>query len=496
MFEETKNNWAQTGASKKIFLVGGVVVVLALFVFLTMWALKDDYQVLFADLDPQDAAQMVAELDRLKTPYKLADNGTTILVEQEAVYKTRLKLMGKGLTLRGNVGFELFNNTDYGTTEFAQKINFQRALQGELARTIMDIEEIKFARVHLVLPDRGLLKRNNGRAKASITLAMKGDTPLSSQQVIGIQRLVAAAVPEMEANAVTVIDQKGVALTPNVIGDSSGAWTTANIEVKKEIESYLTKKVSAMLDGALGPGKALVSIDVALNHDAIKVTKEEIVPPTERRKVATVIVPPLLPAEQGVVGEEETSKTGLALAADIAAREMGIPAKSKSAPIESQNGGRRVEQIVSEPGNIRRISVGILVPAGFGEQRLAQLREVVGMAVGLNVSRGDAIAIQSVEPAIVIQPNFAPEANATAAQESKPAQISKFKPFITDSLWYWLVGGALLLIVLGAFGLAMRRQDHPASKRSLTSAEREKMLRQISEWVAAGTVKQSVVEKV
>ncbi|MDO9217646.1 MAG: flagellar basal-body MS-ring/collar protein FliF, partial [Lacisediminimonas sp.] len=124
--------------------------IVAGFIALALWALSPDYQVLFSDLDNQDGSAIVAELDRLKIPYRFADDGKTVLVEQDKVYKTRLQLMGRGVNLKGTVGFEIFNESDFGMTDFAQRIKFQRALQGELARTIMGLEEVQSARVHLV----------------------------------------------------------------------------------------------------------------------------------------------------------------------------------------------------------------------------------------------------------------------------------------------------------------------------------------------------------
>jgi flagellar M-ring protein FliF len=161
VFENIQLRWKDASTVARTSFVAGVLVILVLFGLAIWWSLKDDYQILFSEMDPQDAATILTELDHLKVPYRLADGGNTILVDKDLVYKTRLKLMAKGVNLHGTVGFELFNNTDFGMTEFAQKINFQRAMQGELARTIMAFDEVKFARVHLVMPESGLFKKNN-----------------------------------------------------------------------------------------------------------------------------------------------------------------------------------------------------------------------------------------------------------------------------------------------------------------------------------------------
>src|SRR5262249_44031838 len=170
MFENLRQMWRQASAEAKLGLATGAVLILAIVVYFGVWALRPDYQTLFTNLDAQDAVAMTAELDKMKVPYRLENDGTTILVDKSQVHALRLKLLGKSGTLKSAVGFEIFNNTDFGMTEFAQKINYQRALQGELTRTIQSLDEVKNARVHLVLPESGLFKKSGQKPKASITL--------------------------------------------------------------------------------------------------------------------------------------------------------------------------------------------------------------------------------------------------------------------------------------------------------------------------------------
>jgi len=205
--------WESLSRGARASLLTGVVLISVVLGAIGWWALRTEYQVLFSDLRAQDAQAMTAELDRLKIPYRLADSGTAILVDAASVHATRLKLMGRELPLQGAVGFELFNNTDFGMTEFAQKINYQRALQGELTRTILSLAEVSEVRVHLALPEQGLFKQANARAKASISVALHQGAVLRPEQVSGMQRLVAAAVPGMTVQDVTIVDQRGVALT-------------------------------------------------------------------------------------------------------------------------------------------------------------------------------------------------------------------------------------------------------------------------------------------
>jgi flagellar M-ring protein FliF len=246
-----------TGLSKqaRIGLVSGIALILVLLVITAWYVLRVEYQVLFADLKPQDAQAMTAELDRLKIPYKLGDSGTAILVDQATVHNTRIKLMGKDFPLHGAVGFELFNNTDFGMTEFAQKINYQRALQGEITRTILGLAEVQDARVHLALPEQGLFKQATSRAKAAIHLTLRQGHLLRQEQITGIQRLVAAAVPSMAVQDVTIVDNRGVALT-RVAGTEGETDNSQRLDLKRDTETHLSRKAGAVLDRVFGPGQA------------------------------------------------------------------------------------------------------------------------------------------------------------------------------------------------------------------------------------------------
>ena len=171
-----RSSWssALTGSgTRQIALVTAAALLLSALIGGGYLLLRPNYQVLFSDLRPQDAATIVAELERQKMPYRLAGGGTSVLVPEAEVHTARLKVMSRDLPLKGTVGFELFNNADLGLTEFAQKVNYQRALQGELARTIMSLTEIDSARVHLSIPESGLFRRSGAKPRASVALSTR-----------------------------------------------------------------------------------------------------------------------------------------------------------------------------------------------------------------------------------------------------------------------------------------------------------------------------------
>lgn len=229
---------------RQILLAVGVVVI-AVFLLGSVYFvfLRKPDVILFSNLRPTDAATIVAELDKKKVPYRLADDGTTILVSADKVDATRLGILSQDLPLKGSVGFELFNKSDIGLTEFAQKINYQRALQGELSRTIMAIDAVDTARVHLSLPEDTIFRDDKRSPKASIALTLKPGRSLSTGAVLGIQRLVAASVAELNAADVVVLDGEGQVISTEISSETS----TAQSPAQHAAEVFFAEKVRQTL---------------------------------------------------------------------------------------------------------------------------------------------------------------------------------------------------------------------------------------------------------
>jgi flagellar M-ring protein FliF len=235
---------------RQIMLIGTAALGGALLLFLLWYfLLRTPFAPAFTGINTTDALTITQELDRLKTPYELADDGTTILVPQDKVDEARVSILGSELPLKGAVGFELFNKTDMGLTEFAQKINYQRALQGELARTIMALDQIETARVHLSLPEEGIFEQDRRPAKASITVATKIGGTIDGNVVRGIQQLVAAAVPDLQAANVAVLDAGGRLLSPDVSTLAEVAETPEQ-QRRLEFERGLASKIEDAIRAA------------------------------------------------------------------------------------------------------------------------------------------------------------------------------------------------------------------------------------------------------
>jgi flagellar M-ring protein FliF len=247
-------------------IIAAAFVAAALLFGIWYFLIRTPYGLGFADLKTDDAALIVEELKRQKTPYKLSDNGTSILVPKDQVDATRISILGGDLPLKGTVGFELFNKNDMGLTEFAQKINYQRALQGELARTLMAMDDIESARVHLSLPNTDVFERDRRPAKASVTIVTKFGRVLDGASVAGIQRLLASATPELEPQNVAILNASGQLLTPNMqIIDTP---ISSNSARKLVMEQFYAARIREAVQPVLSDPQTRVVVMLPVGADA------------------------------------------------------------------------------------------------------------------------------------------------------------------------------------------------------------------------------------
>jgi flagellar M-ring protein FliF len=488
------DTWKRTGPSVKVGIAFGIVAIAVVTIWLGLWAYRAEYQVLFADISSRDAAAMTAELDRMKIPYQLSDSGNTILVQKDMVYKTRLKLMEKDVPLHGAVGFEVFNNADFGMTEFVQKVNYQRALQGELTRTILSIDNVQSVRVHLAVPDQGLFKKAVTKSKASVTVTMKPGKILGQDQVAGIQRLVAASVPDIVPTDVTVLDQHGVALTRNVSADADSGADAAlgQFDSKRSTEEYLVRKVNLVLDRTFGTGEAIASVDVVLNLDQSRVTTEEVLPAKHGVKDA-------VPTGVVVRERQTTRENGGGTSSTVA-----TPSKEGMSSLESDyQVGRRVEQIVTAPGTMRRLTIAVVVRKPLTDAQLQKLKEVVGLAAGFNSQRGDAVVVYSMDRLAGANPDTAAnplpgsmitEAANDSIVSQHAAQSTVERAQVLPKFIVWAIALTLVVILL-LWGLYMRFSGtgRQAVQRRLSDAEREQVLVKVRQWIHTTTVSQEPV---
>jgi flagellar M-ring protein FliF len=456
--------WAERSQGARVGLAVGTAVLLAAVIWAGVFALRTPYGVLFSDLTEADAGAIVTRLKKSKTPYRLGEGGTTILVPDERVHEIRLDLMSGDVPLSGGVGFEIFDKQGLGATEQSQKVSFQRALQGELARTIGALDTVKQARVHLVMPESSLFTRDRQQASAAVTVATRSGATLAREQIVGIQRLIAAAVPGLEVERVVVTDHRGVTLSGVDTTGAQGAGSAeTRLEVKRHIEEYLAHKVGRLLDGAFGPSQAIVSVDATLNFDVTKTTIRDLLPGSAAGTEGRVV-------RRRQVTSGSANEPLWTTAADSITTSR-TPGSSMEVEYEY---GQRIDEVIAAPGALSRLSVGVIVPGDLDEERRARIAELVRMASGINEQRGDALSIQSLtqmqQGLLVDEPVVEREvAVSGVTKQEHAASALPMNPRGTS-----LLIAAIACVLVASLWLYQRRRP-----RVLSEAERERLLAEI-----------------
>jgi flagellar M-ring protein FliF len=391
VWQQFRNFWQRLGSGQRLGLLVGVLAISAAGIWLLSVALRPDMGVLFSGLDPSDAAAIVEKLKERGIPYELADQGQTIKVPQAQLYDLRLQLAAQGLPQKSTVGYELFDKTTFGMSDFVQKLTDRRALEGELARTISTLEEVEHARVHIVLPERTLFEAQQTKPTASVILRLKDGRSLSRLNIEGIQHLVASSVEGLEPSAVTIVDQRGrllSELTPTP--GSLAGMTQAQHELQQRVDQYLTAKVQSLLDGVLGVGNSVVRVTTELDFTQLERTREDYDPERQATR-----------SEQSI---SEQSRGG-----DTA----GAATTQRTNTIVNYEIPRTIERVTTAPGVIKRLTVAALIN---GTTRLVQengqwkhvyiprtqeemekLTDIIKNAVGYNPARNDQVSVVNVQ---------------------------------------------------------------------------------------------------
>ncbi|MGD2187484.1 MAG: flagellar basal-body MS-ring/collar protein FliF, partial [Desulfobacterales bacterium] len=255
---QLQNLLKNLSVGKRITILILAVSCISGFIFLMSWAGRPEFHPLYSNLDSQDAGIILNRLKDQKIPYQISSNGSTILIPQEHIYETRMALASEGLPQGGSIGFELFDNTKFGMSEFAQNVNYQRALQGELARTINGFPEVDSSRVHIVMPEKSLFINEEHSSSASVVLNLHHGKWLTQNQVQGIVHLVSSSVSRLAPDHVTVVDSSGRLLAG--LKDDSGLGTLSSdqLDYQAKVERKLESRVLKMLEEALGANRAIV----------------------------------------------------------------------------------------------------------------------------------------------------------------------------------------------------------------------------------------------
>jgi len=356
----------------------GVVAVgtLGLLIGTTYWSSQPDYALLFGDLNPEAADRIVSTLREEGTSYELRSNGRAVYVPRASVHELRLRFSSEGVAQNGQTGYELFDEGTLGMTDFMQKLNSKRALEGELAQTISSIGQVESARVHLVKPERDPFREEETKASASVVLGL-GSRTMSQPQVRGIAELVAGAVQELGPAQVTVLDADGNMLSEPKAGNENIQLTSTQLDMQRSVEEQLTEEGQSMLEKVVGPNNAVVRVSAELDFDR-KITERDLVDP-----------------ESATVVSEERM------------REEGGEGDNSNSVVRNFEVSRTQERSEESVGDVSRLTVSVVVDqkqTGEGEdeptyeprteEEMNKIESLVRNAVGFDPERGDQITIR------------------------------------------------------------------------------------------------------
>ncbi len=280
--------WKQLGLNQRISIVLASTVVLVGLGSLVFWSARQDYGLLYGNLEDTEAAKVVSALDENKVPYRIGKNGRSIYVPTDKVHVMRMQLASRGIPRGEGVGFEIFDKPNFGISDFVQRANYLRAVQGELARTISQLDEVEASRVMIVMPENRLLIDNQKRPTASVFIKVQGNTRLDAQAVSSIRFLVANAVEGLQPSSVTVVDNHGNVLSEIGDEDSMAGLSSSQLAARRNLEHYLAQKAEGMLEAVLGPGQAVVRVSADINYDTLSRVEEKYDPDGQVLRSSTI----------------------------------------------------------------------------------------------------------------------------------------------------------------------------------------------------------------
>ncbi len=438
--------FGQLGGGMRTLLLGGLaIVVIAGAVFAAVAGKGEGYQYAFTNLTPEDSTEAIALLKANGIPHRSEANGAALSVPTAKVHDARLLLAAAGLPRGGGVGFELFDRGELGVSEFTQKVNFRRAVEGELARTIGRLSEVRSARVHLALPERALFQKDERRPSAAVVVSLQPGRVLGERELAGIRHLVSSAVSGLAVNDVTVVDGRGTVLTGGAEEQSSG--------FSRKLEADLESRIVGILEPVVGAGSVVARVTATVDQ-------------SEVRSDAEVYDPDMvaLRSERRATQSQQQENGGPAGVAGAAANQPlqpvaallgGASRNANNSNDETKNYeiSRTTTTTVTRAPRLVRLSAAVIVDGVEGKVRtpeeLARLGELARRAIGFDEMRGDLLEISSATFGRAIDAPVPADVQAPVPAWKQP----------------WVLGaaavGLLLLLALIAV-LALRRK--PAAK--------------------------------
>jgi flagellar M-ring protein FliF len=462
---------------QKISIVLAAVLTGAGIFAFSQWKRESDFRPLYTSMALEDAAGVVQKLRETGVEYRLSENGTSVLVPSTKLAESRLTLAAAGLPKTGRIGFELFDKANFGATEFVEHINYKRALEGELERSVMSLAEVEQSRVHLTLPKESIFLDKQQPAKASVMVKLRPGTLISQQNVVAITNLVASAVEGLAPDAVSIVDMNGSLLSRPKRSADASAYTTESLEVRQQIERDLVAKIRTTLEPLIGPDRfragASVECDLTSGEQqeetfdpthSVMVSSQKTEDATERASISASGIPGTASSLPGSPGSSRTGSGGLSR-------------RTENVTFQTS---RLVRQTNIPQGVIRRMSLSVLVDnvvrwegEGSAKRRILEppspetiktITNLVAASTGFNTARGDQLIVESLpfESSLNAEPPVAPLSKVAPKPEApEPAWLQllrKNRDLIVP------VCGAVVLIVLligSLIRLMARRRSVP-----------------------------------
>ena len=453
--------WKQLGVSQRVSVISATLVLVAGLGSLAFWSSRADYSLLYGKLSDTEASKVISALDDAKVPYKVGEGGGSILVPADKVYEMRMQLAGKGIPSGDGVGFEIFDKPNFGISDFVQRANYTRAIQGELARTISQIDEIEAARVMIVIPENRLLLDKDKHPTASVFVRVRGNTQLQPSSINSIRFLVANSVEGLSPNFVTVVDNLGNVLSENNENDSISGLSTSQLAAQRNLEQYLAKKAQDMLEKVLGPGQAIVRVSAEINFDTTSSTAEKYDPDGQVIRTQTK-------NDESTIATTSSSTSAVGISANTSTDTNSV--RSGSSPVNNSDNhkttstveyeiNKTVSSLTQAAGGIKRLSAAVTVAAqydGTGTDRkvvnrspeeLDKLKQIVIGAIGIQTGadniRNDTLTLEELP--------FNDEFATTMTQQLDQQQQRQFWWDTARNFVYPALGLVALVVLLRIF---------------------------------------------
>jgi flagellar M-ring protein FliF len=449
-------------------LIIAVAFLVAIVAGLVMWSRQPDYRVLFSNLSDRDGGAIVAALQTGNIPYKVAESGGAILVPADQVHETRLRLASQGLPKNGSVGFELMDNQKFGISQFAEQVNYQRALEGELEKTIGSISSVRSARVHLAIPKATVFVREKELPTASVLVDLYPGRTLDEGQTVAIQHMVSSGVPDMPVKNVTIVDQDGNLLTQQ---SAANGLDASQLKYVQQIERNTQSRIDAILAPLFGGGNAHSQVSADIDFSQLEQTAESYSPNgnpqasairSQQSSVSSEVGGPSVGGVPGALSNQPPAAASAPIdaAASGASGVKATPVSEHKDTTTNYEVDRTVRHYEQPMGGIKRLSVavvvnyqkqvdakGVVTMQPLAADKLAQVQQLVKDAMGYDEKRGDSVNV--VNSAYFTDPTVIPDVPwwRTPEMIGRGIQLAK----------YLGIGAVALFLYFSMVKPAMRR---------------------------------------